>query len=161
MFTRFVVNPLRDTASRLQLPPIQQIARLRPGVMEVLRLTINYHDQRHPDQVATLIRTQGNPDAVLEVTYQRGGAREFTLMHVINAARVYQLNGEMRKLRFDALLDPTDLPIAGYDTWLLERAAGSLSHELVFAPDWNDAPYSTLAATIRTMLKEAVRSVNK
>jgi len=57
-------DPIRLIATRLRQEELREITR-RPGVNEAFRVTIQYHDGRHPNQVATLTRGHGGACSLL------------------------------------------------------------------------------------------------
>src|SRR5215813_5780297 len=111
--------PLRLLTLRLNVPELEKVAR-QPGIVEAFRLTIQYHDGRHPDQIATLTRLQSGSTARLEVHYRRANDQTLSLTHSIDIDRFLGLLIALRKLDFDRLDDPPDMPWHGADLWLLE-----------------------------------------
>ena len=148
-------EPLRFLAVRLHQPEIGEIAR-RPGVNAVYRVTIQYHEGCHPDQVATLVCMQDGT-AVLTVAYRR--AKPTVLAYQMAADHCRALDSALRQIGFDGLDDQPDLPLLGVDFWLIERAAGSYLHDVVLAPALAEGPYAALAAAVQTHLRQAVRAI--
>ena len=62
-------DTLRLIAGRLGLEELAAITR-QPGINEAYRITLHYHDGRHPDQVATLTRAR-HEAVLLSVKYKR------------------------------------------------------------------------------------------
>lgn len=151
--------PLRLVAFRLNVPELEKIAR-EPGIVEAFRLTIQYHDGRHPDQIATLSKLQSGQAARLDVRYRRANDQVLTLTHAVDVDRFQALLMALRKLDFDKLDDASDIPWYGADIWLVERAAGTFHHDIMFAPDNARGVYSEIVRLVRERLHEAVRAIN-
>ncbi len=149
-------DSLRLIASRLELPELKVMVR-QPGLSEAYRVTIHYHDGRHPDQVATLSRWQDN-SVMLSVGYKR--VRHHPLFeYPLELERFHDFDLAMRRLGFDRRDDQPDLPSFGEDLWLLERASGNFSHDLVLAPRLADGVYGWLVAAVQHHLPQAVRAI--
>jgi hypothetical protein len=157
MLTRPQIAPLRFVAVRLGLPELETVAR-QPGVAEAFRLTIQYHDARHPDQVATAIQMQG--DVKLTVIYRRANDEPLSLNFNIPTKRFRSVIGPLKKLGFDKLDDSRDLKWYGADLWLVERAASGFHHDIILAPDTASGIYSDIIKLIREHLRETVRAIN-
>lgn len=151
--------PLRLVAIRLNVPELEKVAR-QPGIVEAFRLTIQYHDARHPDQIATLTRMQSSSPARLEVRYRRTNDQMLTLTHSVEVDRFQGLLIALRKLDFDRLDDPADMPWHGADLWLVERGAGMFYHDFMLAPESAKDVYAEVARLVRERLHEAVRAIN-
>jgi hypothetical protein len=152
--------PLRFIAVRLAVPELESAAR-QPGVVEALRLTIQYHDGRHPDQIATLTKMSHPGEPVrLSVHYRRANDQALVLDYAIDAERFVAFNAALRKLGFDKLDDLPDIPWYGADLWLVERAAGSFHHDLIIAPDSASGTHAEIVKLIRENLREAGRAIN-
>lgn len=153
-------DPLRFIALRLNLPEMVALVRT-PGVSEAYRVTIQYHDARHPDQVATLIFRQGaGGSADLSVHYRRASGDPLVLLPNLPIGRCREFAAALRALNFDTLDDMADTPWFGADLWLIERASGSFQHDLVLAPERATGTHAAIAAVIRELLREAVRAIN-
>ena len=150
--------PLRFIAVRLHVPELEQIVR-QPGVGEALRVTVQYHDARHPDQVATLTKSLVGTTA-LKVVYRRADNVPLSLDYLLDDGRMQILSANLRRINFDKLDDPADIPWFGADLWLVERAAGSFHHDVVFAPSTATGTYAELVALIKANLHEAIRTIN-
>ncbi len=151
--------PLRFIAVRLAVPELEDIVR-RPGVAEAFRLTIQYHDGRHPDQIATLTKMQATGPIKLSVHYRRANDKPLVLDYSIDPDRFAVLNAALRKLGFDKLDDPPDIPWYGADLWLVERAAGAFHHDVIIAPGSATGTHAEIARLIRENLRESVRAIN-
>jgi hypothetical protein len=151
--------PLRFIAVRLALPELETVVR-QPGIDEALRLTVQYHDGRHPDQVATLTKMQTTGPLKLTVNYRRANDKPLALDYTIEPERYSILNAALRKLGFDKLDDLPDIPWYGADLWLVERAAGSFHHDLIIALENAAGPHAEIVRLIRENLREAVRAIN-
>ena len=151
--------PLRLVAMRLNMPELEKVAR-QPGIVEAFRLTIQYHDGRHPDQIATLTRLQSGLSAHLEVHYRRANDQTLVLAHTVEVDRFQGLLTALRKLDFDRLDDPADMPWHGADLWLVERGAGTFHHDFMLAPDSATGVHAEVVRLIREKLREAVRAIN-
>src|SRR6476659_2997796 len=104
MLTRPQAAPLRFIATRLAVPELENVAR-QPGVAEAMRLTIHYHDNRHPDQVATLIKVQSSNTPTMMVHYRRADDKPLVLKYEVELERFRVLNTTLRKWGFDKLDD--------------------------------------------------------
>ena len=151
--------PLRFIAVRLAIPELESVVR-QPGVAEGFRLTIQFHDGRHPDQVATLTKRQSPGPARLAVHYRRADDRPLVLDYSVEAERFTLLNAALRKLGFDRLDDFPDIPWHGADLWLVERAAGTFHHDIILAPDSASGQHAEIVRLIREHLREATREIN-
>jgi hypothetical protein len=151
--------PLRFIAARLSIPELESIA-LQPGVMQAFRLTVQYHDAQHPDQVATLIKTQSQQNPTLTLNYRRIDEAPFTLTHSIEIERFREFDAALRKLGFDTLDDPRDVPYYGNDLWLIERAAVSFHHDIIIAPSKATGVYAEIVKLVREKMREATRPIN-
>lgn len=149
-------DALRLIARRLNLPELRAIVR-QPGISEAYRLTIYYHDGRHPDQVATLIRTQY--DRVTLVTVYRRVRHQPALDYSLDPDRYRLFDLALRRLGFDRHDNQPDLPYSGADLWLLERASGSFAHSIVIAPEQATGVYARMVAAVRDHLPEAARAI--
>ena len=150
-------DSLRIIATRLRLRPLRQIIR-QPGISEAFQLTIQYHDGRYPNQVATLTRAHTNA-IVLEVVYRQGDGPpvcryEFAL------ERFRAFDRALRRLGFDSLDDQPDMPIAGVDLWLMERASGSYARDVVLAPTSASGPYAALWEACLLHMREAIQTIS-
>ncbi|MCC7209315.1 MAG: hypothetical protein IT323_18535 [Anaerolineae bacterium] len=151
--------PLRLIALRLDVPELAAVAH-QPQVTEAFRVTVQYHDARHPDQVATLVRDRSGEGARLSVAYRRATGRPLTLDFRIDAARFEAFRATMKRLGFDKLEDFEDIPWFGADLWLVERAAGSFHHDVIIPPDAATGVHAEIVALTRLHLREAVRAIN-
>ncbi|MBX3061485.1 MAG: hypothetical protein KF726_00820 [Anaerolineae bacterium] len=150
--------PLRFIAARLQLSDLTQVVR-QPGVGEALRVTIQYHDGRHPNQVATITKSQTGK-VKLNVSYRRANDTSLVWNYDIELARYQTIGAALRRLNFDKLDDSPDVPWYGADLWLVERAAGSFHHDVIIAAEISTGNHREVTALIREGLKEAVRAIN-
>jgi hypothetical protein len=150
--------PLRFIAVRLHIPELEQVVR-QPGVGEALRITVQYHDGRHPDQVATLTKSLVGT-AALKVFYRRTDNGPMNYDYHIEAERMQTLTASLRRLNFDKLDDAPDIPWFGADLWLVERAAGSFHHDTIIAPDKTTGVHAEVVKLIQINLREAVRPIN-
>lgn len=159
MLIRPQAAPLRFIATRLSVPELEQVAR-EPGVAEALRITVQYHDGRHPDQIATYIKTQ--PTGVIRATvyYRRASEKPLILEYSVDSARFKAANALLRKLGFDKLDDCDDIPWHGADLWLVERAAANFHHDMIIAPNSATGAHAEIVRLVREHLHEAVRGVN-
>lgn len=150
--------PLRLIALRLSLPELELIVR-QPEVIESFRLTIQYHDGRCLDQAATITKLRGAPVAVrLNAAYRRNNDRPLAYDFTLDPAKFDAYRMALRKLNFDKLDDPPDIPWRGADLWLLERASGTFHHDLIIAPDSASGVYAEIAALTRAHFPQAVRA---
>jgi hypothetical protein len=152
-------DPLRFIAVRLALPELEIVAR-QPGVIEAFRVTVMYHEGQHPDQIATLAKRQGSLNPALAVHYRRANDKSFVLNFTIDSARFGVIHAELRKLGFDKLDDPPDIPWHGADLWLVGRASGTFHHDVIIAPETATGVYAEIVRLVRENLHEAVRPIN-
>lgn len=157
MLSRPQIAPLRFIAVRLDVPELDTVAR-QPGVTEAFRLTIQYHDARHPDQVATAIQIQGG--VKMSIHYRRANDQPLSLNYDIPAERFRALIGPLKKLGFDKLDDSRDMQWYGADLWLVERAASGFHHDMIIAPDTAKGTYAEIVKLVHDNLREAVRAIN-
>lgn len=150
--------PLRLIALRLAVPDLAVVAR-QPDVIETFRLTVQYHDGRNPDQLATLTRRRGQEAGKLAVVYRRPDDKPLALEFTIEAERLNQFSAALRRVSFDRLDDMPDIPWFGADLWLIERAAGSFHHDVILSPDRAAGVHAEIAASARQTLREAVRAI--
>ncbi|MBN1967163.1 MAG: hypothetical protein JW910_21090 [Anaerolineae bacterium] len=148
-------DPIRLIALRLKQDELRNLTR-QPGINEVFRVTIQYHDARHPNQVATL--TRGHAACTLRAVYDSPG-KDMYFTHAIEPERHQALVAALRRVNFDALDDQPDVPFFGVDLWLVERASGSFYHDVVLSPESARGFYRELILAIRTHLKEALREI--
>jgi hypothetical protein len=148
-------DPIRLIALRLMQNELRHLTH-QPGINEAFRITIQYHDGRHPNQVATLVR--GHAGATLNVVYDKPNKSVF-FTYPVEADRHQALLTAIRRLKFDKLDDQPDVPYFGVDLWLVERASGSFYHDVVMAPDSARGFYRELVLTLRQHLKEALRPI--
>ncbi|MCL4238535.1 MAG: hypothetical protein KJ047_09840 [Anaerolineae bacterium] len=149
-------DPIRLIALRLRQDELRHVVQ-RPGVNEALRVTVQYHDGRHPNQVATLTRGRG-AECTLLVVYDRPG-RDVHFAYPVALERYMTLLSALRRAGFDALDDQPDVPYFGVDLWLVERASGSFYHDVVLQPESAAGPHGEIVSAIRAQLKEALRPV--
>ncbi len=151
--------PLRLVAVRLDEPELEALARA-PGVIEVFRATVQYHDARCPDQVATLTKRRAIEGARLRVAYRRSNDKPLVFELVVDAGRYGIFCAGLRKLEFDRLDDMPNIPWSGADLWLLERASGTFHHDFIIPPDHATGLYAQIVTLVRDNLKEAVRTIS-
>jgi hypothetical protein len=149
-------DPIRLIALRLRQDELRNVTR-RPTVSEAFRVTIEYHDGRFPNQVATLTRGHA-AGAMLKVVYDKPG-KEVYFDYTIEPERYQALMTALRRIKFDRLDDQPDVPFFGVDLWLVERASGSYYHDVVMSPDSARGFYRELLLAIQQHLKEAVRTI--
>ncbi len=156
--------PLRFLAVRLDLPELVSVAR-QPGIVEAFRLTVQYHDARHPDQIATLVKHQQPGPARLTACYRRASDKPLWLDYEIDEIRFHGFGAALHKLNFDKLDDQPDIPWYGADLWLLERASGTFHHDVIIVPERArtanpSLPHAEIVILVREKLREAVRAIN-
>jgi len=149
-------DPIRLVALRLSQDELRNLTR-QPGVNEAFRVTIQYHDGRHPNQVATLTRGHSG-DGVLRVIYDKPN-KNVHFTYPVSADRYRALLSGLRRVKFDLLDDQPDVPFFGVDLWLVERASGSFYHDVVLSPESARGFYRELLLAIQQHLKEAVRTI--
>lgn len=158
MLTRSQVTPLRLIAARLNLPELEQVA-IQAGVTETFRLTIKYHDGRHPDQVATVVKHQSKAVPSFSVLYQRINGDVLTLEHVLDVDRFRSLIATLKKMGFDRLDDDKSIDWIRSDVWLVERAASAFHHDVIIAPATATGIYADIVTLVTSSLREAVRAI--
>jgi hypothetical protein len=151
--------PLRLIALRLRVPELAVVAH-QPNVTEAFRVTVQYHDARHPDQVATLVRGRAEEGARLSIAYRRASGHHLALDFRIDKARFETFRAAMKQLSFDRLEDFPDIPWYGADLWLIERASGSFHHDVIIPPGEASGVHAEIVVLIRQHLREAVRAIN-
>jgi hypothetical protein len=149
-------DPIRLVALRLRQDELRNLTQ-KPGINEVFRATIQFHDGRHPNQVATLTRGHGS-GCTLKVVYDKPGKDVF-FTYEVDADRYKALLGALRRIKFDDMDDQPDVPFFGVDMWLVERASGSFYHDVVLSPESARGFYRELVLAIREHLKEALRAI--
>jgi hypothetical protein len=149
-------DPIRLIALRLSQNELRHLTQ-QPGINEAFRVTIQYHDGQHPNQVATLTRGHGGT-CVLKVVYDKPGKNVF-FTYPVDVGRYQALLTALRRTKFDTLDDQPDVPYFGVDLWLVERASGSFYHDVVLAPDSARGFYRELILALRQHLKEALRAI--
>jgi hypothetical protein len=82
------------------------------------------------------------------------------LNFIVDSARYSAIHGALRKLDFDKLDDPPDIPWHGADLWLVGRAAGTFHHDIIVAPESATGVYAEIVRLVRENLHEAVRAIN-
>jgi hypothetical protein len=152
-------DPLRFIAVRLAVPELETVAR-QPGVAETFRLTVQYHDGRHPDQIGTVTRRQPGGPPKLVVHYRRANDKPLVLDYTLDAERFATFNAALRKLGFDKLDDLPDIPWHGADLWLVERAAGTFHHDIIIAPGSATGVHAEIVKLVREYLPQAIRAIN-
>ncbi len=153
-------DPLRFIAVRLALPDLATVVR-EPGIGEAYRVTVQYHDGRHPDQIGTLtFGAMRGGSATLTVAYRRAADKPLIFMPTIPIERARIFAAAIRALDFDRSDDMPDIPIRGTDVWLVERASGTFQHDVVLAPDVATGVHAQIAAIVRGHLREMVRAIN-
>jgi hypothetical protein len=152
-------DPLRFIAVRLSVPEVEWIVG-QPGVAEVFRVTIQYHDGRHPDQIGTAIKGQSPGPVKLAVHYRRANDKPLVLDYTVESDPFTALSAAIRKLGFDKLDDFPDIPWYGADLWLVERGAGSFHHDIIIPPDKAAGPHAEIVQLVRQNLPPLIRAVN-
>ncbi|MBN1679448.1 MAG: hypothetical protein JW966_04100 [Anaerolineae bacterium] len=150
-------DPIRLVALRLRQDELRHVTQ-QPGINEAFRVTIQYHDGRYPNQVATLERGHG-PMCTLHVVYDKPN-KDVYFSHHVPVEQFKDLLGSLRRAKFDTLDDQPDVPFFNVDLWLVERASGSFYHDVVLSPGSAGGPHRELVVAIRQHLKEAVREIN-
>ena len=149
-------DPIRLIALRLRQDELRALTQ-KPTVNEALRVTIQYHDGRHPNQVATLTRGHGGA-AALHVVYDKPGKHVF-FDYTVSAERYIALLKALRRVNFDRMDDQPDVPFFGVDLWLAERASASFYHDVVLSPEDARGFYRELILALREHLPEALRPI--
>ncbi len=159
MLTRPQAAPLRFIALRLNLPDLAVDAR-RPGVAEAFRITVKYHDARHPDQVATATKMQAYSAPQLAVHYRRAAENPLILEHTLDLERFRSFMAALKKLGFDKLDDASDIDWYASDLWLVERGASSFHHDIIVAPETAVGAHAELVRLVRDQMHESIRAIN-
>ncbi len=149
-------DPIRLVALRLRQDELRNLTQ-KPGINEVFRVTIQFHDGRHPNQVATLTRGHGSA-CTLKVVYDKPGKDVF-FTYAVEVDRYKTLLSALRRIKFDDMDDQPEVPFFGVDLWLVERASGSFYHDVVLAPESARGFYRELVLAVREHLKEALRAI--
>ena len=148
--------PLKQIAERLGLATLPNLIA-KPGTNEVVRLTVQYHDGRSPDSVATLIRGHGSACQLL-VHYLKS-PKPIDYNFEIPLERFQKILSILRQSKFDAMDDEEDLPYLGADFWLVERASGTFHHDVMLCPESAKGHHRELVLGFRSHLSESVRQL--
>jgi hypothetical protein len=153
------VDPLRLIAERLELSTLTAVAR-QPGAADCYRLTLQYHDGTHPDQVATLIFWQTGLIGC-QVVYRTKTTKPLILTPTLPIPRLKAFATTLRGLKFDALEDMPNTPPLGVDLWLLERASGTFFHDVLLAPTLaaSESVYAQIIRALESGWKESLRAI--
>jgi hypothetical protein len=152
--------PLRLIALRLGVSELETCAR-QPDIIEAIRVTIQYHDGRYLDQLSTLTKMRGPKVSVrLNAAYRRNNDKPLVYDFAIDLTKFETTSLALRKLNFDKLDDPVDIPWLGADLWLVERASGTFHHDLIIAPDSASGVYAEIVGLLRANFPQAVRTLN-
>ena len=149
-------DPIRLVALRLRQDELRNLTQ-QPGINEAFRVTIQYHDGRHPNQVATLTRGHGSTCS-LKVVYDKPNKNVF-FNYPVEVERYQALLTALRRVQCDALDDQPEVPYFGVDLWLVERASGSFYHDVVLSPESARGFYRELILAIRQHLRESLRAI--
>src|SRR5258708_4005900 len=158
MLTRSQVAPLRLIAARLGLPELEQVA-LQAGVTETFRLTVKYHDGRHPDQVATAVKHQSKAVPSLNVVYRRVNGDALTLEQPLDLERFRAMIATLKKIGYDRMDEDKTIDWVNADVWLVERAASAFHHDVIIAPATASGIYADIVALVTSSMREAVRAI--
>ncbi|GAB4545512.1 MAG: hypothetical protein OHK0023_03920 [Anaerolineae bacterium] len=150
--------PLRLVSLRLDVPELTRVA-LQPGVVEAFRLTVQHHDGRTPDHVATAWRVRGQEYANLQIAYRRPTEKTLTIDLKLDLAKWNAFMAGLRLHAFDTLDDLPNIPWLGADLWLLERAAGSFHHDVIIAPMFASGVHLALVGLIQEHLPQLLREI--
>jgi len=152
-------DSLRQTALLLGQGSLRAEA-VKPGVNEALRVSIQYHDGRTPDSVATLRRGHG-ATCILTVVYSKVASDQSWYAYTFSVLleRYQKLLAALRLAQFDRRDDAENLPSHGADLWLIERAAGTFFHDVVLAPALATGHHREFVMALRAHLPEAVREL--
>jgi hypothetical protein len=154
--TEFLVSTLRAIADQMAVAPLTTAARV-PGVQNVYRLTIRYHDRRCRDSVATILqsRTMG---ITMQIAY-RGLDHDRAFQHTVTPQAYTSFHALAQRIGFDKLPDQPDITAHGLDLWLLERASVMFYKSVIFSPDEAEGTYLRLVDGLRAHLPEALRHI--
>lgn len=147
-------DPIRLIAVRLGQGELKNETS-KPGVNEALRISIQYHDGRHPNSVATVRRRHGDA-CELTVAYDKD---KLSYDFALPVERYQKMLIALRASKFDTLDDEENLPYFGIDMWLVERASGSFYHDIVLSPDHATGHHREIIVATRQHLPEAVREL--
>jgi len=159
MLSRPQAAPLRFIALRLDLPDLA-LEATRPGVTEAFRLTIKYHDARHPDQIATATKMQADKSARMAVHYRRSNDVPLILSHTLDVERFRNFMASLKKIGFDKLDDASNIDWYASDLWLVERGASAFHHDMIIAPDTATGAHAEIVTLVREQLHESIRAIN-
>ncbi len=149
-------DPIRLIALRLRQDELRNVTQ-QPGVNEAFRVTIQFDDTQHPNQVATLTRGHSGACA-LKVVYDKPN-KDVHFDYAVEAERYKALLMALRRVKVDSMDDQPDVPYFGVDLWLVERASGSFYHDVVLSPESARGFYRELILAIREHVKEVVRAI--
>ena len=150
---------LRSLVERVAVAPLRQLCQ-RPTVQAAYRIIAYYSDRQTYHSVATLICQRGQATHPLHVIYDGLFDHQAVVRHVAQTD-VERFAKALQKAKFDTLADQPDLLRSPRVLWRVERAAGALYHQVLFAPDVPEKPYSQIANVIDAYLPEAIREVQR
>ncbi len=147
---------LRDIVERIGLPPLKEVAA-RPGVNAAYRITLHYFDFRASDCVVTL-KTMRPADTISEAVYA-GHFNHKPITRTVSVIDYENFSRVIQTINFDKLPDQQNVPMYSVDLCMVERASGSFTHGIIFAPQKADGVYHTLLTALTTYLPEVFREV--
>ena len=152
-------SPLRTVIDQLGIPDIRTLIQ-QPGTKTIYRITSYYADRKARHSVATLIDQTTQYDPQLEVVYESLFDHK-PLRYTMNHDKYEAFVATLQQAHFDTLPDQPDLPMYHLSLWLVERAAGSFYHGMLFSPAQAQMPYTVIENAIDAYMPEAIRAVER
>ena len=146
---------IRSLIERVGVANVRDLCQ-QPGMQAVYRITVYAVSGRIRHSIATLLVSAQRHK--LEVVYD-GLFEHQPLQYSINIAEYDAFVTTLRKARFDVLHDQANLLLSSDSIWQIERAAGSLHHQVILAPSKPEKPYSLLVNAIDAYLPQAIREI--
>ncbi|MEQ8672367.1 MAG: hypothetical protein RLP44_15795 [Aggregatilineales bacterium] len=151
-----IAHTFRQVAERVSIAPVKDLIK-QPGMRNVHRVTVHYHDFRASDAVATLTQRLSEP-ARLEVIYE-GHFDHKPLTRQFSATDFERFCQVFLNIRFDKMIDQQGVSPFGVDVCMVERASGGFERSIIFAPSKADGYYATVYNAVSAYIPEVVREV--
>ncbi len=142
---------------RTKIPLLKTLAA-QPGMKVLYRVIAYYLDGRARHSVATLYGEAGKTDFRLEVVYE-GVNQHKPMLHSIRFAHYEALTAAFLRANFDKRVDQEVTIQRLHTLWMVERAAGTFHHSVIFTPQQPELPYSIIVNALDAYLSEAIREV--
>lgn len=143
-------------ARQLGFGDLAALAR-QAGVKSVLQISVYQADAGLRHAVARAIAFQ-HGGGQMQIVYEGFNGHKPLLLDV-SAERLASVERTLIRARFDRLHDEAGMSPWARTLWLVQRAAGSFQHGIVFSPDTARSPYAEIVSAIRQHLPAAVRDL--